>query len=109
MDLAQEIEQAQTIQQNLLENRKHNAKKRGEDAALREKIRRDYQILMQNLDQLAGEERKLKASQIEHYPVFILFVFFYLPINSSYIFFIISFILFLFRKMYIYKKNEENF
>ncbi|XP_043796457.1 uncharacterized protein LOC122716951 isoform X3 [Apis laboriosa] len=68
MDLAQEIEQAQTVQQNLLENRKHNAKKRGENAALREKIRRDYQILMQNLDQLAGEERKLKASQIEHYP-----------------------------------------
>lgn len=109
MDLAQEIEQAQTVQQNLLENRKHNAKKRGEDAALREKIRRDYQILMQNLDQLAGEERKLKASQIEHYPVFILFVLFNLTINLSYIFFIISFILFLFRKMYIYKKNEENF
>lgn len=109
MDLAQEIEQAQTVQQNLLENRKHNAKKRGEDAALREKIRRDYQILMQNLDQLAGEERKLKASQIEHYPVFILFLFFNLSINSSYTFFIIFFILFLFRKMYIYKKNEENF
>lgn len=109
MDLAQEIEQAQTVQQNLLENRKHNAKKRGEDAALREKIRRDYQILMQNLDQLAGEERKLKASQIEHYPVFILFLFFNLSINSSYTFFIVFFILFLFRKMYIYKKNEENF
>lgn len=82
MDLAQEIEQAQTVQQNLLKNLKHNAKKRGEDAALREKIRRDYQILMQNLDQLAGEERKLKASQIEHYPVFILFLFFNLSINS---------------------------
>lgn len=94
MDLAQEIEQAQTVQQNLLENRKHNAKKRGENAALREKIRRDYQILMQNLDQLAGEERKLKASQIEHYPVSILFLFFvhkfiiYIFYNFLYIIFI---------------------
>lgn len=68
MDLAQEIERAQTVQIHVLESRKHNAKKRGEDAVLREKVRRDYQTLMQHLDQLTNEERKLKASQVEHYP-----------------------------------------
>lgn len=73
MDLAQEIEQAQTVQTRVLESRKHSAKKRGEDAVLREKVRRDYQTLMQHLDQLTNEERKLKASQVEHYPVYILF------------------------------------
>ncbi|OAD55579.1 hypothetical protein WN48_04455 [Eufriesea mexicana] len=67
MDLAQEIERTQNIETHLLENRKYNTKIRGEDAALREKVRRDYQTLMQTLDQLASEERKLKASQIERY------------------------------------------
>lgn len=37
---------------------------------LREKVRRDYQAFVQNLSHLAAEERKLKASQIEHYPVY---------------------------------------
>ncbi|XP_012145894.2 uncharacterized protein LOC100876209 isoform X1 [Megachile rotundata] len=67
-DLAQEIEQAETAETHLSKSRKHNAQKRGEDAALREKVRRDYQILMQNLNFLASEERKLKACQIERYP-----------------------------------------
>ncbi|XP_034190698.1 uncharacterized protein LOC117608993 [Osmia lignaria lignaria] len=68
IDLAQTIEQAETVETHLLESRKYNAQKRGEDAALREKVRRDYQTLMQNLNQLASEERKLKASQVERYP-----------------------------------------
>ncbi|XP_026673693.1 uncharacterized protein LOC108630195 isoform X2 [Ceratina calcarata] len=67
-DLAQEIERAQTAESHLSESRKQNAQKRGEDAVLREKVRRDYQTLMQNLDQLASEERKLKASQAVNYP-----------------------------------------
>ncbi|CAK9825638.1 hypothetical protein ANTRET_LOCUS3606 [Anthophora retusa] len=68
IDLAQEIEQAQTAETHLLDGRKHSVQKRGVDAALRERVRRDYQALMQNLDHLASEERKLKISQIERYP-----------------------------------------
>ncbi|CAL7941900.1 unnamed protein product [Xylocopa violacea] len=68
IDLAQEVERTQSAELHLAENRKYNAQKRGEDAALREKVRRDYQTLMKNLDQLASEERKLKASQVERYP-----------------------------------------
>lgn len=44
---------------------KLNAQRRGEDAILREKVRKDYEALIQNLDHLAQEERKLKASQIQ--------------------------------------------
>ena len=68
IDLAQEIGQPQTTETHLAENRKFNAQKRGENAMLREKVRRDYQAFVQNLSHLASEERKLKASQIEHYP-----------------------------------------
>ncbi|XP_076757683.1 uncharacterized protein LOC143427425 isoform X2 [Xylocopa sonorina] len=68
IDLAQEIERTQSAELHLTESRKYNAQKRGEDAALREKVRRDYQTLMKNLDHLASEERKLKASQVERYP-----------------------------------------
>lgn len=45
-------------------SRKLNAQRRGEDAILRERVRRDYQALIKNLEHLAQEERKLKASQI---------------------------------------------
>ncbi|XP_043513598.1 uncharacterized protein LOC122530580 isoform X1 [Frieseomelitta varia] len=68
MDLAQVIERAQTAETRVLEDRQKNAKKRGEDAVLREKVRRDYRTLMQNLSQLTSDERKLKASKVEHYP-----------------------------------------
>ncbi|CAD1479350.1 unnamed protein product [Heterotrigona itama] len=68
MDLAKEIERAQTAETRVLEDRQKNAKKRGENAVLREKVRRDYRTLVQNLDQLTSDERKLKASQVEHYP-----------------------------------------
>lgn len=44
--------------------RKLSAQRRGQDAMLRERVRRDYQALMKNLEHLAQEERKLKASQI---------------------------------------------
>lgn len=45
-------------------NRKLSAQRRGQDAILRERVRRDYQALIKNLEHLAQEERKLKASQI---------------------------------------------
>ncbi|XP_014478706.1 PREDICTED: uncharacterized protein LOC106746543 [Dinoponera quadriceps] len=45
-------------------SRKLSAQRRGQDAILREKVRRDYQALIKNLEHLAQEERKLKASQI---------------------------------------------
>lgn len=69
---AMEVAQARNRQRNSAENETHisksrklNAQRRGEDAILREKVRRDYQALLQNLDHLAQEERKLKASQIQ--------------------------------------------
>ncbi|KOX67364.1 hypothetical protein WN51_08271 [Melipona quadrifasciata] len=68
MDLAQVIERAQTAETHVLEDRQKNAKKRGVDAVLREKVRRDYRTLIQNLGQLTSDERKLKASQVEYYP-----------------------------------------
>lgn len=79
MDLAKETERAQTAETRTLEDRQKNAKKRGEDAVLREKVRRDYQTLMQNLGQLTSDERKLKASQVEHYPVILIFPRFNFP------------------------------
>lgn len=71
IDLAQEIEQVEKVETHLAENRKFGAQKRGEDAVLREKVRRDYQTLVQNLNHLVCEERKLKAGQVEHYPKYV--------------------------------------
>ncbi|XP_076300333.1 uncharacterized protein LOC143218775 [Lasioglossum baleicum] len=67
IDLAQEIEKSEAAKSHVMESRKATAQKRGEDAVLREKVRRDYQTLLQNLNHLAVEERKLKANQAEHY------------------------------------------
>lgn len=49
---------------HLTENRRREALRRGNDAILRDKVRRDYKNLLENLDHLSREERKLKASQI---------------------------------------------
>ncbi|XP_072744351.1 uncharacterized protein [Anoplolepis gracilipes] len=65
VEAAQAIKDAENIKTYISESRKLNAQRRGEDAILREKVRRDYQALMQNLDHLAQEERKLKASQVQ--------------------------------------------
>lgn len=65
MEAAQALKSAENIQMHISESRKLNAQRRGEDAILREKVRRDYQVLLQNLNHLAQEERKLKASQIQ--------------------------------------------
>ncbi|KYM93354.1 hypothetical protein ALC53_00291 [Atta colombica] len=69
MEVAQEIKNAENIETHISKSHKlnaeHRAERRGEDAILREKVRRDYQALLQNLDHLAQEERKLKASQIQ--------------------------------------------
>lgn len=45
-------------------SRKLSAQRRGQDAILRERVRRDYQALIKNLEHLAQEERKLKANQV---------------------------------------------
>ncbi|KAH0557242.1 uncharacterized protein LOC123272156 [Cotesia glomerata] len=41
------------------------SRRRGVDALLREKVKRDYNNLIKNLDTLSREERKLKASRID--------------------------------------------
>lgn len=50
----------------VLSSQKDQSRKRTNDAILREKIRRDYQALLKNLDLLSKEESKLKASQVAH-------------------------------------------
>lgn len=65
IEAAQAIKNAESVKTYISESRKLNAQRRGEDAILREKVRRDYQALIQNLDHLAQEERRLKASQIQ--------------------------------------------
>jgi len=65
IEVAQTMKNAENIETHMSKSRKLSAQRRGEDAILREKIRRDYQALLQNLDHLAQEERKLKASQIQ--------------------------------------------
>ncbi|XP_031829761.1 uncharacterized protein LOC116425769 isoform X2 [Nomia melanderi] len=67
MDLAQETEKAEAVKAHLTESRKATTQKRGKDAVLREKVRRDYQALVQNLHHLTVEERKLKANQTKCY------------------------------------------
>ncbi|XP_011176139.2 uncharacterized protein LOC105208080 [Solenopsis invicta] len=64
MEVAQAMKTAENVKTHVSKSLKSNARRRGEDALLREKVRRDYQVLLQNLDHLAQEERKLKASQI---------------------------------------------
>jgi len=59
------MKNAENIKMHTCKNHKVNAQRRGEDAILREKVRKDYQTLMQNLNHLTQEERKLKASQIQ--------------------------------------------
>lgn len=63
MEVAQAMN-AENAERHVSKGCKSSAQRRGEDAILREKVRRDYQALLQNLDHLAQEERKLKASQI---------------------------------------------
>ncbi|KYN33824.1 hypothetical protein ALC56_11900 [Trachymyrmex septentrionalis] len=69
MEMAQVIKNAENIEMHISKDHKlhaeHRAERRGEDAILREKVRKDYQALLQHLDHLAQEERKLKASQIQ--------------------------------------------
>lgn len=64
IEAAQAIKSAENIETHISKSHKLNAQRRGDNAILREKVRRDYQAFLQNLDHLAQEERKLKASQI---------------------------------------------
>ncbi|KAL0126218.1 hypothetical protein PUN28_004976 [Cardiocondyla obscurior] len=63
MEVARAMKRIENSEAPLLKTHKSNVERRGEDAMLREKVRRDYQALLKNLD-LAKEECKLKASQI---------------------------------------------
>lgn len=65
MEAAQAMKDTESIKTHIIKNRKLAAERRGEDAILREKVRRDYQELLENLDHLAQEERKLRASQVQ--------------------------------------------
>ncbi|KYM99326.1 PREDICTED: uncharacterized protein LOC108776815 [Cyphomyrmex costatus] len=69
MEVAQAVKNAEDIETHISKSRKlsaeRRAERRGKDAILREKVRRDYQVLLKNIDHLAQEERKLKASQIQ--------------------------------------------
>ncbi|XP_070160342.1 serine-rich adhesin for platelets [Polyergus mexicanus] len=65
IEAAQAIEDAENVKTYVSESRKLSAQRRGEDAILREKVQKDFQAFMQNLDHLAQEERRLKASQIQ--------------------------------------------
>ncbi|EZA56282.1 hypothetical protein DMN91_010139 [Ooceraea biroi] len=65
IEAAQAMKNAENVKMHTCKTHKINAQRRGEDAILREKVRRDYQALVRNLDHLAQEERKLKASQIQ--------------------------------------------
>ncbi|XP_033227539.1 uncharacterized protein LOC117179643 [Belonocnema kinseyi] len=67
-DLAREVLESESVNAELLRKRKTSAERRGQDALLRERVRRDYQTLLQNLDHLSREERKLKASQVHEPP-----------------------------------------
>ncbi|XP_011493782.1 PREDICTED: uncharacterized protein LOC105359004 [Ceratosolen solmsi marchali] len=63
-DLAQEIIELENKKPDILTSQKPNSQQRSQDAMLRDKIRRDYQALLKNLDLLSKEERKLKANKI---------------------------------------------
>ncbi|XP_066597318.1 uncharacterized protein [Prorops nasuta] len=58
--------EVENIESRLRKQRDICAQRRGKDAILRERVRKDYNELLQNLDRLANDERKLKASQIHH-------------------------------------------
>ncbi|KAJ8679772.1 hypothetical protein QAD02_015559 [Eretmocerus hayati] len=63
-DMAQEILESRSQESALLANQRENSRQRTQDALLREKTRSDYRALMEKLEQLSKEERKLRASQI---------------------------------------------
>ncbi|XP_015594339.1 mucin-17 [Cephus cinctus] len=67
-DLAREVQESESVETQLAESRRLTAQRRGNDAILRERVRRDYQTLIENMDHLSREERKLRASQIHSPP-----------------------------------------
>ncbi|EFN76612.1 hypothetical protein EAI_07147 [Harpegnathos saltator] len=64
IEAAQAMKDVEDAKAHTVMCRKLTAQRRGQDAILREKVRRDYQALIKNLEHLTQEERKLKASQI---------------------------------------------
>ncbi|KAK0159745.1 hypothetical protein PV327_010825 [Microctonus hyperodae] len=65
-EMARKIAEIENNNPNKLKNQRLIAKKRGDDAILRNKVRRDYENLMNNLDHLSREERKLKSTQVNN-------------------------------------------
>ncbi|XP_057339987.1 uncharacterized protein LOC130677302 [Microplitis mediator] len=60
-DAAREVAKEIITQSN---DNVNKSRRRGADALLREKVKRDYNNLIKNLDTLSREEKKLKASKI---------------------------------------------
>lgn len=60
-DAAREVAKKVITQSN---DNVNKSRRRGADALLREKVKRDYNNLIKNLDTLSREEKKLKASKI---------------------------------------------
>ncbi|KAK2577434.1 hypothetical protein KPH14_003541 [Odynerus spinipes] len=69
VDAARKVQRTESIESHVTENHKLASQKRGDDAILREKVRSDYKILIQHLDHLSSEERKLKASEMQNNPM----------------------------------------
>ncbi|KAK0086144.1 hypothetical protein PV326_005663 [Microctonus aethiopoides] len=65
-EMARKIIEIENNTPNKMKNQRLIAKKRGNDAILRDKVRRDYDNLMNNLDHLSREERKLKSTQVNN-------------------------------------------
>uniref|UniRef100_A0A0C9QRA4 K1731 protein n=1 Tax=Fopius arisanus TaxID=64838 RepID=A0A0C9QRA4_9HYME len=63
VELARKTASLQTKDSVSIESQRARAQQRGTNAALRERAKKDYQNLIQKLDHLSREERKLKASQ----------------------------------------------
>ncbi|XP_058795681.1 uncharacterized protein LOC131666786 isoform X2 [Phymastichus coffea] len=63
-DLAQEVIELENKESSLMASQKEQSKKQTHDAILREKVKRDYQALVKNLDLLSKEERTLKVNQV---------------------------------------------
>lgn len=62
--LAREVMELKSRESALLATQSKHSRQRSKSAVLREKIRRDYDALLSNLDMLEREERKIKATQV---------------------------------------------
>ncbi|XP_063974108.1 uncharacterized protein LOC135160907 [Diachasmimorpha longicaudata] len=66
IEVARKASTLQSKKSNSIQNQRAKAQQRGTNAALRERVKKDYHDLIQKLDRLSREEQKLKASQRCH-------------------------------------------